>query len=213
MQRERRGGAGSRAVGWFGAVLLLAGCLPEGFGDFDGAPDPEPWGPPVACTDSCPAGWSCAWERCQWDEMLAAVNAARAEARSCGEQGAFAAAPPLELAPPLTEAAQQHATHMASTGCFSHDDTGPAPCDDGTPCTRIAAAGYRWSAVGENLSFGQRDATEAVLGWLASPPHCANLMEPGFVHFGSSVALDPDGIAYFAQCFGAPGSATANECR
>jgi len=213
MRDERRRSPRPSATRSLGAALLLTACLPEEFRDLGGTPDPEPWGPPVACTDTCPAGWSCAWERCQWDEMLAAVNAARAEARTCGEYGDFAAAPPLELAPPLTEAAQQHSTTMATTGCFSHDDTGPEPCADGTPCTRIAAAGYRWSAVGENLSYGQQDVAEAIRGWLASPPHCSNLMDPGFVHFGASVAQDPDGVAYFTQCFGAPGTAGEDACR
>jgi uncharacterized protein YkwD len=38
-------------------------------------------------------------------------------------------------------------------------------------------------------------------------------MDPGFVHFGASVAQDPDGVAYFTQCFGAPGTAGEDACR
>jgi uncharacterized protein YkwD len=196
-----------------GAVaLLLTGCFDELFEEPAGR-EPVLWGPPEQCTDDCPPGFECLWDECQWQEMLALVNEARAAGQSCGSFGEWAPAPPLELAPPLTAAAQDHAEHMATTSCFSHDTAGPTPCNDGTPCERIAGAGYPWSRVGENISFGSATASEAVLNWLASDPHCANLMEPDYEHFGGGVAPAPNGVLYFVQAFGAPGGGQVGDCR
>jgi uncharacterized protein YkwD len=145
--------------------------------------------------------------------MLELVNEARAAGQTCGSLGDQPPAPPLELAPPLTQAAQEHSEHMAATGCFSHDTTGATPCSDATPCERIAGAGYPWSMVGENISFGAATAAEAMQDWLASDLHCRNIMEPGFQHFGAGVAPSPSGRLYFTQTFGATGSGQVGDCR
>ncbi|MBU2014360.1 MAG: CAP domain-containing protein, partial [Gammaproteobacteria bacterium] len=43
-------------------------------------------------------------------------------------------------------------------------------------------------------------------GWLASPGHCANLMNPQFSEFGGAYAVDPqsDAAIYWTAMFGAP---------
>jgi len=43
-------------------------------------------------------------------------------------------------------------------------------------------------------------------GWLASPGHCANLMNPQFRDFGGAYAVDPqsDANIYWTGLFGAP---------
>ncbi len=209
-QHERSAWWSSLALGCW--ALLTPGCLAE---LFEAPEEQEPvlWGPPEVCSDDCPPGFECIWEQCQWREMLDLVNEARATGRSCGSYGEFAAAPPLELAPPLTEAAQLHAEHMAATGCFSHDTTGPSPCADGTPCDRIAGAGYSWAVVGENIAQGSDTAAEAMALWLASDPHCANVMDPDYEHLGAGVAPAPNGQLYFAQAFGAVGGGSASDCR
>jgi uncharacterized protein YkwD len=60
--------------------------------------------------------------------------------------------------------------------------------------------------VGENLAAGQTTAAQAVQGWLDSPGHCANLMQPGFTQMGLAFAVNlqsPQGI-YWAQVLGTP---------
>ena len=42
--------------------------------------------------------------------------------------------------------------------------------------------------VGENIAFGPESAEEAVAGWMASPGHCANIMDPRFREMGVAVA-------------------------
>ena len=47
-------------------------------------------------------------------------------------------------------------------------------------------------AAGENLAFNQESAAEVVRGWLASPHHCANLMDPRFRELGLAFVVSRD---------------------
>lgn len=131
-------------------------------------------------------------------EVLAATNAARARPRSCGKVR-FAAARPLSWNGALGQAALAHSGDMASHRAFAH-----AGSDGSNVGERARNAGYGWRSVGENISFGQRSADEAVEGWLASPGHCANLMNPAFTEMGAAYAIRsaPRPAAYWTQVFG-----------
>jgi uncharacterized protein YkwD len=133
--------------------------------------------------------------------ILALVNAARAEGRSCGAK-AYGAAPALAWNGQLAEAALAHSRDMAAKGYFSH--TGR---DASVAATRVARAGYRFLRVGENIAYGQESAQDVVAGWLASPGHCANIMNPAFTEMGSGFAAGVDGKKmriYWTQEFGTP---------
>ena len=69
---------------------------------------------------------------------------------------------------------------------------------------RARSTGYDWRRVGENIASGQASAAEAVAGWLESPGHCANLMNPAFTEMGAAYALreGPRPAAYWTQVFG-----------
>lgn len=138
-----------------------------------------------------------------WQEagraILDAVNAARAAGRQCGERW-FAPAPPLSWNEQLANAALAHSTDMARQHYFDHRGK-----DGAMPAERATRAGYRWRAVGENIAAGQTSAAEAVAGWLASPGHCANLMNPRFLDTGAAYAVRadrPPGRVVWAQEFG-----------
>ena len=45
-------------------------------------------------------------------------------------------------------------------------------------------AGYESRLTGENIAYGPVSAEEVVAGWLASPGHCENIMEPRFRDIG-----------------------------
>ena len=47
---------------------------------------------------------------------------------------------------------------------------------------------------------------DAVAGWIKSPGHCANLMNPAFAEMGVAFAIDAasDMGIYWAQAFGTP---------
>ncbi|HEY8519875.1 MAG TPA: CAP domain-containing protein [Gammaproteobacteria bacterium] len=132
--------------------------------------------------------------------VLALVNAARAEARRCGatEHGP---APPLALSSVLTAVAAAHARDMAARRELGHEGSDGSLVGD-----RIARAGYAWSASGENVASGHRDADAVVAAWLASPGHCATLMTPEFTQMGVAFAVVPDAEPpiYWAQVFATP---------
>ncbi|MES3021999.1 MAG: CAP domain-containing protein [Pseudomonadota bacterium] len=116
--------------------------------------------------------------------VLAAVNAARASGRQCGPRY-FAAAPALSWNGALAEAARLHSVDMATQRYFEHKGK-----DGRTVSERAVQAGYRWRRVGENIAMGQESAAEVVAGWLASPGHCANIMQRDFTEMGSAYGFD-----------------------
>jgi uncharacterized protein YkwD len=60
---------------------------------------------------------------------------------------------------------------------------------------------------GENIALGPQSADEVVDGWLASPGHCANIMDSRFRHIGVGLATGRGrGQIYWVQTFGAPRS-------
>ena len=132
--------------------------------------------------------------------VLELTNEARARARHCGS-AYFEAAPPLAPNAILERAAAQYARDLATYGYMDH--TGR---DGSSPEERITRSGYRWRETGENLASGIMTPEDAVAGWLRSPEHCANLMDPAFRHMGVAYAVNPrlEAGVYWAQEFGAP---------
>jgi uncharacterized protein YkwD len=132
--------------------------------------------------------------------LLAQVNAARAKPRMCGRQR-FAAARPLSWNAALGTAAQSHSKAMAYGNYFAHQDP-----DGDMPADRARAAGFRGRQIGENIAAGQGSPSKAMAGWLASPGHCANLMNPMFTQVGAAYTQDSrsDEGVYWTMLFGAP---------
>ena len=130
--------------------------------------------------------------------VLGLVNEARASARRCGGKR-LAAVPPLARSALLDGIAVAHARDMAARGRMSH-----AGADGSTPGERATRAGYRWQTIGENVAFGQSTAEQVVAGWLKSPHHCENIMDPDFTEMGIGVAAGARDKAgpYWSQVFG-----------
>jgi uncharacterized protein YkwD len=113
---------------------------------------------------------------------LELVNEVRARGSRCGERS-FAPAPPVRLSERLANVAFGHAADMAQHNYFEHQDrTGHSPAD------RVRAAGYQEKLVGENIAYGPKSAEEVVQGWLDSPGHCENIMDPRFAEMGIAFA-------------------------
>jgi uncharacterized protein YkwD len=99
--------------------------------------------------------------------LVAAIN----EARTTHELR------PLHADPRLERAARSHSADMIRRGYFAH----------GPVSSRLARFGVRTRRIGENLAWAVGSAAEAraiVRLWLASPPHRANLLRPGFRRVG-----------------------------
>lgn len=139
-------------------------------------------------------------ERAADKVLLAMVNTARAHPRMCGYQR-FPAARPLIWSTALGAAAQGHSRAMARDNYFAHQDPNGA-----SPGDRAHAAGYRGRDIGENIAAGQGSPSDAMQGWLASPGHCANLMNPMFTQVGAAYATNArsDKGIYWTMLFGAP---------
>lgn len=131
-------------------------------------------------------------------KLLERINAARAQARQCGGQS-FAAVAPLSWSAELGSAAEAHSRAMANDNFFAHQGR-----DGSTPGDRAELAGYAGAQVGENIAAALDTPGAVVQGWLASPGHCANLMNPQYGELGAAYASDPQSDAgiYWTALFG-----------
>jgi len=106
------------------------------------------------------------------------INAARARGARCGSRD-FAPVAPVTLSATLGDVALGHAADMAAHNYFEHRDlAGHSPAD------RVRATGYREQLVGENIAYGPTRVEDVVQGWLDSPGHCENIMDPRFREMG-----------------------------
>lgn len=124
------------------------------------------------------------------NDTIARVNAFRAQPRTCGAT-AYPAAPALVWNERLAQAAHGHSLDMAVNNFFDHKSL-----DGRTLGLRITATGYAWSRIGENIAAGQGTMAAVMGTWQGSQGHCANLMNPLFVHVGLSCAKARAGAAY-----------------
>jgi uncharacterized protein YkwD len=131
--------------------------------------------------------------------ILDAVNAVRATGHACGDRS-FGPAAPVTWNAELAQSALAHSEDMAHRHYFNHRGSDGSLVGD-----RAHQAGYNWRRVGENIASGLRSPEDAMAGWLDSPGHCANIMDPGFTEMGAGYAINPNskaGTAYWTQVFG-----------
>ena len=131
-------------------------------------------------------------------EILTYLNQARSKSCLCGTT-TYAATTPLALNNKLTAASDKHALDMATYNYFSH--TGR---DGSKPWDRMTREGYIWRTAGENIAAGYTTARAVVDGWLKSPGHCANIMNPNFKEVGVGYATNASSTyrVYWVNDFG-----------
>ena len=90
---------------------------------------------------------------------------------------------------------------MACNSFFSH--TSPTT---GTPFDRIAAAGYSYSAAGENIAAGYGAPAALVEGWMGSEGHRDNILSTSFTHIGLGYASRGESAygVYWTAVFASP---------
>jgi uncharacterized protein YkwD len=88
---------------------------------------------------------------------------------------------PLKWDSALATAAHQHALRMAQMNQLSHQFPGEPPMQD-----RARHAGARFSLIAENVAQGPT-VSGLHTQWMNSPPHRANLLDPGLNSVGISV--------------------------
>jgi uncharacterized protein YkwD len=134
----------------------------------------------------------------QQQEVLKLINQKRASGCNCGTTY-YPKTTPLTLDSRLTKASNLHAADMATKNYFSHTGS-----DGSTPWDRMSRQGYSYSYAGENIAAGYSTASAVVQGWLNSPGHCANIMNPNFVHVGVGYSTGGSYKYYWVTDFGKP---------
>jgi uncharacterized protein YkwD len=109
--------------------------------------------------------------------LLSATNSARSSSGIAG----------LSLNSKLNASAQAKANDMAARNYWSHNTP-----EGSQPWVFIDAQGYAYLKLGENLAAGFSDEQATINGWMASPAHRENLLDPAFVDVGFGFANNPD---------------------
>jgi serralysin len=114
---------------------------------------------------------------------------------------------PLRPNENLAKAAAGHSQAMASEGFFAHQN----PKDNSDVGVRARRVAYNWNYIGENIALGSPTPQRVVAGWMNSPGHRANILNPEFREIGIGyVATGRDADAcrpslcrhYWTQVFG-----------
>lgn len=135
------------------------------------------------------------------------VRVSEREAKSAiNAQRARNGAGPVEPSRALQVIAAQQARLMAQADRLAHEAKSGYGLND-----RIRRAGYQGTA-GENVSAGYTSLDGVIDGWMASPGHRHNLLNPDFTEFGIAAARVADGResrygVYWAIVLGAPRTA------
>ena len=172
------------------------------------SPPPDDWdagaAPAPARAVSKPTAGALALAPTMANRALQLVNEVRARGTHCGDE-LFGPAPAMTLSGTLADVALGHANDMAERNYFEHvDPSGHSPAD------RVRASGYQEQLVGENIAYGPQSVEEVVQGWLNSPGHCENIMDPRFTEMG--IALAPGQAKrglYWVQVFAEPRAGSA----
>lgn len=107
---------------------------------------------------------------------------------------------PLTGNPLLQQAAINHIKDMVTTGRY----LGHTGSNGSTARDRIDGVGYAWREFAENAAAGQYSPAEVVGGWMNSPGHRANILNPRLREIGIGFSLDTNGDTYWIQKFGTP---------
>lgn len=172
---------------------VVAGC---GGGDSGGMPaTPGTAALPAASAPASAPGSGGTASTCNLPDfrasLLARINQVRAGGANCGSDGVFGAAPAVAWNDLLTAAADGHSKDMAAKNYFSHTSA-----DGRTLADRVNATGYAWTSLGENIAAGYPTVNAVMDGWIASPGHCANLMNAGFAEVGVACVAGAAGDTY-----------------
>ncbi|WP_306214853.1 CAP domain-containing protein [Actinoplanes sp. RD1] len=131
---------------------------------------------------------------------LAQTNLERRVVSLVNEERRRAGRPRLTEHPLLGAAARAHSADMAKREFYSHVSP-----EGSTVADRVAATGYLFAAVGENIAWGQENPMQVVTAWMRSPGHRANILHPDYTELGVGVADHRRGALVWTQNFGIPG--------
>lgn len=186
---------------------VLAGCGGGGSGGSDSgstvsdASETTSSGKATVAANPVEMSAGCEVDQYQAD-LIELINIARSEAQMCGDDH-YEATAPVTYSCTLEGAARTHSVDMETHNFFSHTGS-----DGLTVGNRVTATGYEWSIVGENIAAGYDSPASVTAGWLASPGHCRNIMDPRFKEFAAvridSTSASNDYSNYWTSVYGTP---------
>jgi len=107
--------------------------------------------------------------------------------------------PQLSIYEELLPVARDYSRRMAEQNFFSHNDP-----EGRTVRERVEEADIRWRMVGENLAYSNgyvNPVAASLHGWMDSPGHRRNILDPDFRLTAVGVWIKPDGTVYFTEIF------------
>ncbi|MCA0333659.1 MAG: CAP domain-containing protein [Bacteroidetes bacterium] len=111
-------------------------------------------------------------------KVIQLVNEYRLNGCNCGNQY-MKPVTPLNWNDALGHSAAVHAIDMEKNHYFSHQSFNGMSISG-----RISQTGYDWGRVAENIAYGQTNLRQVIEGWMESPSHCINIMNPDFRDLG-----------------------------
>ncbi len=105
----------------------------------------------------------------------------------------------LDFYEELLPVARDYSRRMAEQNFFSHSDP-----DGRTVRERVEEADIRWRMVGENLAYSSgyvNPVAASLHGWMDSPGHRRNILDPDFRLTAIGVWIKEDGTVYFTEIF------------
>jgi uncharacterized protein YkwD len=114
--------------------------------------------------------------------VLQLINTHRASGCNCGSEGYYGPTTPVKWNDMLEMAAKTHSADMYSNNFFNHTGSDGSNMSD-----RIKRVGYNWTTCGENIGNGYKTEEQVVKGWINSPGHCRNIMNPNFKEIGMAM--------------------------
>lgn len=108
--------------------------------------------------------------------------------------------PPFRVHPVLWSLAQQQSRDMADRDMLAHISSRGESLE-----VRLIRGGFsRWKRAAENLALCYDEVVPslvAIHGWMMSPSHRQNILDPRFRETGIGVAQSARGAYYFTQIF------------
>ncbi|HEX4043877.1 MAG TPA: CAP domain-containing protein [Xanthobacteraceae bacterium] len=156
-------------IRWFAAVALC-GFVVAAAAALDGCTgNPPPSGQPSFYIDLAQPG--------------AALDSNAAASMISGYRGNNGLAP-VTIDPELMRLSGEQAQAMAARDKLDHDAAHPF-------AERIRKSGFQASVAVENIAAGYHTLAEAFSGWRDSPPHRANMLNPGVSRMGIAAVYTP----------------------
>lgn len=136
--------------------------------------------------------WNVSWKAME-QEARDRIDWHRTQGTDCPNGEAKAAVSALSGNHSLRCAGRIHSDDMATQNYFSHTGLPTSNPANSTPSQRASLAGFTGTYRGENIAAGYTTGTAVVDGWMNSPGHCRNIMNPdsnrghvGYAHDSSS---------------------------